>query len=84
MDGNLLDPDDRLAPTRVAKLREALKLLQKQGYKIRKEWLNGEAGGTCEFAGSRWFFLDLSLSIEEQLELVEAALQQHAADIPLP
>jgi hypothetical protein len=80
MDANILDPHERQSPTKVARLRDSLRQLHALGYKVRKEWLNGEAGGTCEYGGARWLFLDLSLSIEEQLEQVEAALHQHALD----
>lgn len=34
-----------------------------------------EAGGACEIGGRPWIFLDLSLSIEEQLGQVEDALR---------
>jgi len=33
----------------------------------------------CEFAGRKWIFIDLSLSVVEQLEQVAAALQHDPA-----
>jgi hypothetical protein len=45
------------------------------GYTVRHEWLGGVAGGACEFAGRKWIFVDLSLSVIEQLDQVAAALR---------
>jgi hypothetical protein len=57
-------------------LREQALVLAKQlGYRIREEWLRGSGGGHCEFAGSRWIFVDLTLSAAEQLEQVAEALR---------
>jgi hypothetical protein len=57
-------------------LRRKLSELKRCGYRIRSEWLGGETGGTCEIAGVRWLFLDLSRSVDEQLEQVEDALHE--------
>ncbi len=57
-------------------LRRKLNELKRCGYRIRSEWLGGETGGSCEIAGVRWLFLDLSRSIDEQLEQVEDALRE--------
>lgn len=57
-------------------LRQRLTAAKKSGIQIRSEWLGGETGGACEIAGKRWIFLDLSLSVEEQLGQVEDALRQ--------
>ena len=57
-------------------LREQALVLAKQlGYRIREEWLGGSGGGQCEFAGSRWIFVDLALNAAEQLEQVAEALR---------
>ena len=61
-------------------LREqALVLAQRLGYRIREEWLGGSGGGQCEFAGSRWIFVDLALNAAEQLEQVAEALRSDPA-----
>ena len=46
------------------------------GYTVRHEWLGGVAGGACEFAGRKWIFVDLSLSVVEQLEQLADALRE--------
>ena len=70
-------------------LLERLKDLADQaGYTIRHEWLGGSGGGKCEFAGRKWIFVDLSLSVVEQLEQVSAALKDDPAvwllELPVP
>lgn len=64
------------ASSKLAMLRQRLTAAKKLGVQIRSEWLGGETGGACEIAGKRWIFLDLSLSVEEQLGQVEDALRQ--------
>ncbi len=54
---------------------EALSLATSMGYSIRHEWLGGGSGGSCEIAGKRWLFIDLSLNPLEQLDQVVRALQ---------
>lgn len=46
------------------------------GYTVRQEWLGGAGGGACEFAGRKWIFVDLSLSMIEQLDQIASALRQ--------
>jgi hypothetical protein len=56
-------------------LLERLKDVAEQaGYTVRLEWLGGVGGGACEFAGRKWIFIDLALSVVEQVEQVQAAL----------
>jgi hypothetical protein len=50
-------------------------LAESAGYTVRHEWLGGVGGGACEFAGRKWIFVDLSLSVVEQLDQVTTALQ---------
>ena len=57
-------------------LEHALMFARRGGYRIRQEWLDGSAGGTCEFGGERWLFVDLSLDPHERLEQVLVALEQ--------
>ncbi len=56
-------------------LEQALTVAEQVGYRVRHEWLGGAAGGSCEFAGRRWIFVDLSLGVDEQLEQVIEALK---------
>jgi hypothetical protein len=57
-------------------LLERLKdLAEAAGYTVRHEWLGGAGGGACEFAGRKWIFVDLSLSVVEQLDQLAAALR---------
>lgn len=68
--------DPSTVSSKVAMLRQRAAEAKKLGIQIRSEWLGGETGGACEIGGKRWIFLDLSLSVEEQLEQVEDALRQ--------
>jgi hypothetical protein len=58
----------------IEKLERLKDLAERAGYTVRQEWLGGVAGGACQFAGRKWIFIDLSLSVIEQLEQVAAAL----------
>jgi hypothetical protein len=58
----------------IEKLERLKDLAEIAGYTVRQEWLGGVAGGACHFAGRKWIFIDLSLSVVEQLEQVAAAL----------
>jgi hypothetical protein len=49
------------------------------GYTVRQEWLGGAGGGACHFAGRKWIFIDLSLSVIEQLDQVASALRDDPA-----
>jgi hypothetical protein len=40
-------------------------------YRIRHEHFGGSGGGFCEVHGQKWIFMDVSLSTEEQLALIE-------------
>lgn len=59
-------------------LEEALAAARKLGYGVRQEWLDGAAGGMCEYGGKRWLFVDLSQTTAEQLEEVLAVLRNDA------
>jgi hypothetical protein len=50
-------------------------IAEEAGYTVRHEWLGGVAGGACQFAGRKWIFVDLSLSVVEQLEQLADALR---------
>jgi len=65
---------------RTVEMLERLKeLAENAGYTVRHEWLGGVGGGACEFAGRKWIFIDLSLSVVEQLDQVALALQDDPA-----
>ena len=69
-------------------LDHLLAAAQELGYQIRREWLDGQGGGRCEFADQRWIFLDLALTVPEQLEQLTDALRGQPAlaqlDLPDP
>jgi hypothetical protein len=55
-------------------LEEALQLAQSSGFEVRQEWLNEKGGGACRIGERCVLFVDLSLTAQEQLEQVVAAL----------
>jgi hypothetical protein len=59
----------------VEMLERLLALAGQMGYVIRQEWLGGSGGGECQFGGRRYIFVDLALSVVEQLEQVAAVLR---------
>lgn len=67
-------------------LERMVETAEQAGYTVRLEWLGGTGGGACEFAGRKWIFVDLALSVVEQLEQVAAALKDDprawSADAP--
>jgi hypothetical protein len=61
-------------------LREqALALARQLGYQVRQEWIGGNGGGQCEFAGRKWIFVDLALNAAEQLDQIAEALRKEPA-----
>ena len=56
-------------------LEQALATADVLGYQVRHEWLGGAGGGLCEYGGNRWIFVDLALTIDEQLDQVVEALK---------
>ena len=65
-----------------------LTVARQLGYQIRREWLDGQGGGCCEFANQQWIFLDLALTVPEQLDQLSEVLRAHPAvtqlDLPAP
>ncbi len=51
-------------------LEQALRAAALLGYEVRQEWLGGSGGGSCEIKGQKWIFLDLALSLPDQLDQV--------------
>jgi hypothetical protein len=60
-------------------LEQSLALAEQMGYSIRHEWLGGAGGGACEIAGRKWIFIDLALSVVEQLDQVTTAIKDDPA-----
>ncbi len=60
-------------------LDRALTVAESLSYRIRHEWLGGSGGGACEFAGRKWIFVDLALTVTEQLDQVLEALRSEPA-----
>ncbi|MGE3780653.1 MAG: hypothetical protein AB7F89_25915 [Pirellulaceae bacterium] len=69
-------------------LEEAITTAEKLGYRLRHEWLGGCGGGACEFGGRRWLFVDLALTVDEQLDQVCHVLRTdpgvYLVDVPHP
>ena len=58
-------------------LNEAFDLAKMVGFEVRREWLGEKVGGACRL-GDRWIlFSDLSLTAEDQLSQVIAALRDY-------
>jgi len=60
-------------------LERMVEIAERAGYTVRLEWLGGTGGGACEFGGRKWIFVDLALSVVEQLEQVAGALKDDPA-----
>lgn len=60
-------------------LESATELAQRVGYTVRQEWLGGAGGGACQIGGQKVIFIDLALTIVEQLDQVCAALRDDPA-----
>ena len=58
-------------------MEQALAAAERLGYSIRHEWLGGSGGGSCEFGGKKWIFVDLALNNVEQLDQVLGALKHN-------
>jgi hypothetical protein len=68
----------------VEMLERLKEVAERAGYAVRQEWLGGIGGGKCEFAGRKWIFVDLALSVVEQLDQVAEALRDDPAVERLP
>jgi|GEM_PF-373244 len=63
----------------VAQYDQLVELAQSMGYEIRYENLGGAGGGLCEFGGRRLLFVDLSLSLLDQIEQMQKSLNRDAS-----
>ena len=61
--------------TIVEQLDSTLEAAKQAGFDVRYEYFGGTGGGACEYAGRKVLFVDLALSAAEQLEHVQASLQ---------
>lgn len=60
-------------------LDQAFLAIKRLGYQIREECVGGSGGGICVVHGQKWFFLDPSLDVNDQFELVCDALRSDPA-----
>ena len=65
----------------VEMLERMMEAAERAGYTVRLEWLGGAGGGACEFGGRKWIFVDLALSVVEQLDQVAAALRGRSGGV---
>jgi hypothetical protein len=49
---------------------ELLEAARASGYRVRSEWLSGQGGGACRVRGEKQLFVDLSLPLEDRLEVL--------------
>ncbi len=56
-------------------LERTIAVAERLGYVVRQEWLGGVGGGACQFGGRQFIFIDLSLTVGEQLEQIASALR---------
>lgn len=65
-------------------LAEATELARRLDYTVREEYLEGAGGGHCTFGGKKWVLLDVTQSVDEQLNDVADALRDDDAVYRLP
>ncbi len=64
-------------------LDQALRAVQRLGYRVRQDWLGGCGGGGCEVHGQKWLFLDLGDTPAEQLHIVAEVLENEISKHPI-
>ena len=60
-------------------LEQAMTAVRQLGYRIREECVGGNGGGSCVLRGQKWFFVDPTLDLPDQLELACEALRTDPA-----
>ena len=69
-------------------LHQAIEIAGSLGYEVREEWLGSAGGGSCEYGGKKWIFLDLAYNPVEQFEQIGEVLCQdpaiHLIELPDP
>jgi len=73
-----------LAVHTIELLEEAVRLAELHGIKLRRSWMGGVSGGSCQIQGESWIFVDLSLSSREQLAQVLTGLRAIASPQAVP
>ena len=63
------------------RLQKALDEIQRLGYTLREEWMEGSGGG-CVLNGQKLFFSDTSLPLPERLDQALEFLEQMAEERP--
>ncbi len=58
----------------IAQLDCLIHQARQSGIEVRYEYLSGNGGGICEYAGKRWLFIDLALTAEESWEILRESL----------
>ena len=73
-------------PNAVEALELLLEVSGQLGYDVRYECLGGTTSASCEIAGKKIMFVDLTLNPVEQLDQIATALRAdpsiHVADLP--
>lgn len=69
--------------TMIERLRRQTLFARSLGFRVRGEWLDGQQATWCEVGGMKVLFVDLSLSVAEQLEQVESSLADYQLSIGL-
>jgi len=60
-------------------LELAIEAAERLNFRIRREWMGGAGGGTCQMKGQRWIFLDLAQDASEHLQLLLEVLRSEPA-----
>ena len=68
----------------VEQLTQALEFAKSHGFEVRFEYLLGHGSGACCYGDKRWLFVDLALSVEDQLDAVQSSLSQMGFNQQLP
>ncbi len=51
-----------------------LEVAQQLGYQVRYDYFGGTGGGVCQYGGKKWLFIDLALTVQDQMDVVFSAL----------
>ena len=62
----------------ITQLDSLIQQARQSGFEVRYEYLGGNGGGICEYAGKRWLYIDLALTAEESWEVLREALSNVA------
>ena len=62
----------------VESLERKLQQVRQLGYEVHFDWFGGSGGGACQIGNRKCLFLDLALSAEDHLELVDDLLARYS------